>query len=103
MRVTQLGGQLWNQAMQVRSPDDHVKRVNTLGPLCLWQFLERTGPIDRTQGTPGSDKNILSLYLSLHLSSSPNLSLHLPLHLQKAVFHKIVNIIALKSHKIYPD
>ena len=46
--------------MQVRSPDDHVKRVNTLGPLCLWQFLERTGPIDRTQGTPGSDKNILS-------------------------------------------
>ena len=64
MRVTQLGGQLWNQAMQVTSPDDQVLnqfgtnqnaysseiqilisrnianlkvRLYTLGPLCLWQ------------------------------------------------------------------
>ena len=33
MRVTQLGGQLWNQAMQVTSPDDQIlNHLNPVGP-----------------------------------------------------------------------
>ena len=35
MRVTQLGGQLWNQAMQVTSPDDQILNQFHDGATCI--------------------------------------------------------------------
>ena len=35
MRVTQLGGQLWNQAMQVTSPDDQILNQFTTNQKCM--------------------------------------------------------------------
>ena len=50
-----------------QSSSARVTSVKSAKSLSLTQ-LERTGPIDRTPGTPGSDKNGLSHYPTKRLS-----------------------------------